>query len=416
MMAILPPPRSLRLVIIGAGMASTRLVRELTTLAPGHYAITVIGDEPHAAYNRVLLSSVLAGETGANDITLEPDEWWTERNITRVHGSGVISIDASNRSLSLTDGRRVPYDKLVIATGSEAVRLPLPGVNLPGVLTFRTLGDVDQLLARASTGCRAVVIGGGLLGLEAAYGMSKAGANVAVVHVMDRLMERQLDKVAASMLLEELSGRGIAVHLESQSTSIIGQDRAEGLVLSSGLVLAADLIVMAVGIRPAVRLAMDAGLAVKRGVQVDDHLATSDPNIFSIGECAEHRGHCYGLVEPAYEQAKILAQCLIGQKARYEGSLIATNLKVSGVHLFSAGNHMGGAGTEPIILRDRGLHIYKKLVLRRTDHGTILEGCVLYGNTVDGLWYLDMMRHRTPVDRFRHDLVFGRSYVQALAA
>jgi nitrite reductase (NADH) large subunit len=286
-------------------------------------------------------------------------------------------------------------------------------MDLRGVLTFRDLGDVAAIAGAAIKGAKAVVIGGGLLGLEAAYGLAKAGARVSVVHLMDRLMERQLDLHAAGMLKRVLERKGIAVHLAASTAALRGVARVEGVELSDGRVLDADLVVVAVGIRANTALAQTAGLEVNRGIVVDDALQTSRAGIQAIGECAEHRGVCYGLVEPAYEQARVLARRLAGDTAAtYPGSVLATNLKVSGVDVFSAGDFIGARGTETILLSDPGLDTYKKLVIADGR----LVGAVLYGDTEDGLWYLDLIRSGTSIERFRSDLAFGRSLVERMAA
>jgi nitrite reductase (NADH) large subunit len=300
----------------------------------------------------------------------------------------------------------------VLATGSQPIRLDAPGMGLAGVMTFRDLADVTAMEAAVARHRNVVVIGGGLLGLEAAYGLAKAGANVSVVHLMDRLMERQLDARAAAMLKHEVEGRGIAVHLNAQTTAIRGRGRVEAVTLEDGRNLAADLVVVAAGIRPSVDLARAADLDINRGIVVDDHLQTSRPGIFAIGECAEHRGVCYGLVEPAYEQARVLAERLAGAPAAYQGSAIATNLKVAGVSVYSAGDFLGGAGSEAIVFSDPGLGLYKKLVLRDGR----LTGAVLFGDTSDGLWYLDLIRSGAAVAAFRDDLAFGPPPAQRRAA
>jgi nitrite reductase (NADH) large subunit len=396
------------LVIIGNGMAATRLVDELTGLVPGRYAIAVVGEEPSLAYNRVLLSSLLAREIDDDAVTLKSAAWWRDRGVTLVYGRRAVEIDIRDKCVHLEGGVKLGYSKLVLALGSEAVRLPLPGAELPGVVTFRDKSDVDAILSRARPDAHAVVIGGGLLGLEAAYGLMKARAHVSVVHLMDRLMERQLDGEAAGLLRAALEERSIQVVLNAESEAVQGGDRVTALRLKDGRELKADLIVMAVGIRPSARLAREAGLAVKRGIVVGDDLATSDPDVYAIGECAEHRGTCYGLVEPAYEQARTLARTLAGQTARYEGSLLATNLKVSGVNVFSAGDFLGGANTEPIVLRDPGRRSYRKLVV---GDGR-LKGAVLVGDTTDALWYLDLIRSGTPIGALRDGLVFGRAFAE----
>ena len=397
-----------KLVIVGGGMAAARLVDELTARCASRYDITVIGEEPSLPYNRVLLSSLLARDVDKADLALKPRQWWGERHVTLISGEKVVGIDAGQRSVRLQSRPALPFDKLVLATGSEPIRLPLPGIDLPGVLTFRTQEDVAAMLARTSRTARAVVIGGGLLGLEAAYGLAKAGASVTVVHLMDRLMERQLDARAAELLKFALEARGIEVLLEAETAAIEGQGKAEHLRLADGRRIPADLIVMAAGIRPRIELARDAGLEVKRGIVVDDRMQTSAPGIYALGECAEHRGVCYGLVEPAYEQARVLAEHLAGVTAAYEGSLLATNLKVSGVDVFSAGDFLGAPGSEPILFADPEHGIYRKLVVKDRR----LVGAVLLGDTADALWYLDLIRSGAALDAMR-DLVFGRAFCGA---
>ena len=400
------------LVIVGNGMATARLVDELSRRALGRYAIAVVGAEPRLAYNRVLLSSVLAKEVAPAEIELRSADWWRTRGVTLVYGRQAVSIDPSLRRLRLDGGATLPYTRLVLATGSQPIRLDAPGMGLAGVMTFRDLADVTAMEAAVARHRNVVVIGGGLLGLEAAYGLAKAGANVSVVHLMDRLMERQLDARAAAMLKHEVEGRGIAVHLNAQTTAIRGRGRVEAVTLEDGRNLAADLVVVAAGIRPSVDLARAADLDINRGIVVDDHLQTSRPGIFAIGECAEHRGVCYGLVEPAYEQARVLAERLAGAPAAYQGSAIATNLKVAGVSVYSAGDFLGGAGSEAIVFSDPGLGLYKKLVLRDGR----LTGAVLFGDTSDGLWYLDLIRSGAAVAAFRDDLAFGPPPAQRRAA
>ncbi len=401
-----------KLVVVGNGMAAHRLVRDLTDAAPGRYAITVIGDEPGLAYNRVLLSSVLAGEVADGDTELATRAWWDERGVTLISDRRVTEIDIRGRFARLKGGAKVPFNKLVLATGSEAVRLPLPGADLAGVLTFRSNADVAAIRERSKAGARAVVIGGGLLGLEAAHGLNKAGLKVTVVHLMDRLMERQLDGPAAAQLKAQLEQRGIDVILNAESAAIHGRMRVGGLRLKDGRTIAADMIVMAVGIRANAGLARLANLTVNRGIVVDDQLQTSEPGIYAIGECADHRGTCYGLVEPAYEQARVLASVLAGRRAEYTGSLLATNLKVSGVNVFSAGDFTGQAGSEAIILRDVGRGTYRKFVVK----DNALIGAVLVGDTQDALWYFELIRSGVPIAAYRGRLAFGRAASERHAA
>ncbi|QRG06524.1 NAD(P)/FAD-dependent oxidoreductase [Xanthobacter dioxanivorans] len=401
------------LLVIGNGMAAAKLCEELSARALGRYAVAVVGAEPHLAYNRVLLSEVLAGHMKAQDAQMKPAAWWREKGVTLQYGTPAAAIDRDRRQVVLSDGRRLPYAKLVLATGSHPIRLPLPGMDLEGVHTFRDLKDVEALLAAAAVkGTRAVVIGGGLLGLEAAVGLAGAGVKTSLVHLMDRLMERQLDAAAAAFLKRAVEARGVEVLLAAASEAIEGDaGKVTGLRLKDGRVIPADLLVVACGVIPNADLARAAGLEAKRGILVDDTLATSDPHIFAIGECAEHRGIAYGLVAPAYDQARVLARGLAGEDARYEGSVVATNLKISGVPVFSAGDVTGGAGTEDIVLTDRGLGVYRRLIVK----DGLLAGAVLFGDTADGLFYLDLITNRTPITAMRADLAFGRDAIAAAA-
>jgi nitrite reductase (NADH) large subunit len=394
------------LVIVGNGMAAVRLVDELAKTSLGRYAIAVIGAEPRLAYNRVLLSSVLAGETTSQDIELKPASWWRDRGVTLKYNSLVTEIDVGRRELKIASDESVEFSRLVLATGSTALRLNVPGSDLAGVHTFRDTRDVDLLLTLAAKKKRVVVVGGGLLGLEAAYGLAKAGAPVTLIHLMDRLMERQLDQPAADLLKTLVERKGIKVLLNANTARILGDSRVEGVELADGRRLEAQAVIFAAGIRPNVALAQEAGISVKRGVLIDDHLATSAPDVFAIGECAEHRGICYGLVEPAYEQARVLAQHLAGRPAAYIGSVVATNLKVSGVSVFSAGDFIGADGSEAIVLSDIRRGTYKKLVIAQGR----LTGAVLIGDTADALWYLDLIRERRPIAAIRREMMFGRTF------
>ncbi len=397
------------LVIVGNGMAAARLVDELVKTSLGRYAIAVIGEEPRLAYNRVLLSSVLAGETTSHDIELRPANWWRDRGVTVKYGCRVTEIDVGRNELKIAGDESIEYSRLVLATGSTPLRLNLPGVDLAGVCTFRDSRDVDMLLALAARKRPVVVIGGGLLGLEAAYGLAKAGTPVTLLHLMDRLMERQLDMPAADLLKTLVERTGVEILLKADTARIHGEKRVEGVELADGRLIAADAVVFAAGIRPNTQLAKGSGLLINRGIVVDDHLQTSTENIFALGECAEHRGICYGLVEPAYEQAHVLAQHLSGKAAAYRGSVVATNLKVSGVNVFSAGDFLGADGSEAMLLSDIRRGTYKKLVLAE---GRLI-GAVLVGDTSDALWYLDMIRNRKPVAAIRKEIMFGRSLATA---
>jgi nitrite reductase (NADH) large subunit len=393
-------------------MAAARLAQEIASRALGRYAVAIIGDEPRLAYNRVLLSSVLAGEIASQEIELQSAKWWRDRGVTLSYGQAATSVDLQSRRVVLADGRLVPFAKLVFATGSQPLRLNIPGSDLPGVHTFRDSRDVDLLLKLSSGQKRAVVVGGGLLGLEAAYGLAKAGAPVALVHLMDRLMERQLDAPAAALLKRLVEEKGIDVRLNASTRAIFGEGKVQGIELADGTRIAGDAVIFAAGIRPNAAVAQAAGVAVGRGIIVDDRLATNVDGVYALGECAEHRGACYGLVEPAYEQAKVLAETLAGRTASYEGSVLSTNLKVSGVSVFSAGDFTGAEGTEAIVLNDARQGTYKKLVIADGR----LTGAILIGDTQDALWYLELIRSRASIRAFRSDLMFGRALAERKAA
>ncbi|WJR81725.1 FAD-dependent oxidoreductase [Bradyrhizobium sp. NP1] len=393
-------------------MAAARLVDELARAALGRYAIAVIGAEPRLAYNRVLLSSVLAGETASHEIELKPARWWRDRGVTLKYNCRVDEIDLGRRELKIEGEESVAFSRLVLATGSEPLRLGVPGADLAGVHTFRDSRDVDLLLALAAKKKRVVVIGGGLLGLEAAYGLARAGAAVTLVHLMDRLMERQLDRPAAALLKTLVERKGIEILLDASTARIHGGGGVESVELADGRRIDADAVIFAAGIKPSVALAREAGIVVKRGIVVDDHLETSAEGVFALGECAEHRGIAYGLVEPAYEQAAVLARHLAGREARYQGSVVATNLKVSGVSVFSAGDFLGEGGSESIVLSDARSGSYKKLVIASGR----LAGAVLVGDTTDALWYLGLIRSREPVAAIRSQMMFGRALALAKAA
>jgi len=393
-------------------MAAARFVEEMAKRALGRYAIAVIGDEPRLAYNRVLLSSVLAGETTSQEIELRSASWWRDRGVTLTYGCAANSIDLNDRTIHLANGAAVPFSKVVIATGSTAIRLNVPGADLPGVHTFRDSRDVDLLLKLAREKKRVVVVGGGLLGLEAAYGLAKAGSKVTLLHLMDRLMERQLDAPAAALLKRLVENKGIEVLLGANTKQILGEDTTQGVELSDGRMIAADAVVFAAGIRPNVALAKNAGVPVNRGIVVDDQLRTGHADVFALGECAEHRGTCYGLVEPAYEQARVLADHLAGRPAQYDGSVVSTNLKVSGVSVFSAGDFLGETDTDTLVFNDERRGTYKKLVVADGR----LKGAVLVGDTQDALWYLELIRTTASIEAIRGDMMFGRALAQPKAA
>jgi nitrite reductase [NAD(P)H] large subunit len=400
------------LVIIGNGMAAARLVDELASRTLCRYAIAVVGDEPRLAYNRVLLSALLADEIAPAELELKPPRWWAHRGITLRYGREARAIDPIARTVTLADGAALPFAKLVLATGSQPITLAIPGTQLSGVLTFRNVGDVAAMTGMAGPGKRVVVIGGGLLGLEAANGLAKTGVRVTLVHLMDRLMERQLDARAAEMLKTAIEDKGIRVLLRTETEALVGSRAVEAVALKNGRRLPADLVVMAAGTRPRTGLAAAGGIKVRRGIVVGDGLETSSAGIYAVGDCAEHRGLCYGLVEPAYEQVRVLARRLAGEDVSYPGSVCATNLKVAGLNVFSAGDFLGEPGTEQIVLCDPGLGSYKKLVLADDR----LVGAVLFGDTGDGPWYFDLIRSGASVAPWRDELIFGRALALRVAA
>lgn len=395
-----------RLVVVGNGMAGMRTVEELLKLAPDLYDITVFGAEPHPNYNRILLSPVLAGEQTLDDIVIHPYEWYEGHGIRLLAGRAVTRIDRARRVVVADDGSEVHYERLLLATGSNPVILPIPGARLPGVITYRDIADTNAMIEAAQRYRRAAVIGGGLLGLEAANGLKARGMEVTVVHVMPWLMERQLDETAGRLLQRSLEARGLRFLLRTTTTELIAGEsgRVCALRFADGSTLGAELVVMAVGIRPNTALAEAAGLHCNRGVVVDDTMQTFDPRIYAVGECVNHRGVAYGLVAPLYEQAKVAANHLarfgIG---RYAGSVTATKLKVTGIDLFSAGNFLGGEGCEEIVLSDPGAGVYKKLVVKDDR----LIGACLYGDTVDGSWYFKLLREGRSIADIREHLMFG---------
>ncbi len=397
-----------RLVLVGNGMAGMRAIEELLKLEPEMYEITVFGAEPHPNYNRILLSPVLSGEKTVDEIVLNSRDWYKEHGIALHTGDPVESIDRLRRVVRTRSGLETPYDRLILATGSNPFIIPVPGADLPGVMGYRDIADVEAMLEAAREHRHAVVIGGGLLGLEAAYGLQRQGMEVTVVHLLDSLMERQLDKPAAALLKASLEQRGLGFLMEAQTERILGTERVTGVRFKDGSEIQADLVVMAVGIRPNMALAQSAGLHCERGIVVDDTLLTYDPRIYALGECVQHRGTCYGLVAPLFEQAKVVANHLarLGY-GRYEGSVTSTKLKVTGIDLFSAGNYLGGEGCEEILFQDPAAGVYKKLVIQDDR----LTGAVLYGDTIDGAWFFQLMREGRDISGIREDLLFGQAHL-----
>jgi nitrite reductase (NADH) large subunit len=394
-----------QLVLVGNGMAGVRTLEELLKIAPERYEITVFGAEPYGNYNRILLSPVLAGEKTVDDIMLNDDAWYRDHGITLHKGNKVTKIDRGKRRVIAADGTTVRYDRLLLATGSHPFMIPVPGKDLDGVIAFRDIHDVDTMLLASREYRKAVVIGGGLLGLEAANGLMKQGMEVTVVHLLDSLMERQLDKPASALLKRSLEARGMTFLMEAQTAEILGNGRVRGVRFKDGSEVAADLVVMGVGIVPNTDLARECGLYCERGIVVDDTLQTYDPSIYAVGECAQHRGIAYGLVAPLFDQGKVAANHLASLGyARYEGSVTSTKLKVTGIDLFSAGEFNETAGDEVLLMQDSAAGSYKKLVVRDNR----IRGAVLYGDTIDGSWYFQLMREGTSIADFRKSILFGQ--------
>jgi len=394
-----------RLVVIGAGMASGRVLEHLTDAAPNAFDITLFNAEPRGNYNRIMLSPVLSGEKSYDEIVTHDDAWYAERGIACRFGEKVEKIDREMKVVEGASGH-VPYDKIVVATGSNPFIIPLPGHDLEGVIAYRDLEDTQQMMDMGPDN-KVVVIGGGLLGLEAAAGMAAHGVDVTVVHIMGHLMERQLDEAAGYLLKKSLEDKGIKICLQANSKEILGRSgRVRALLLDDGTELPCDLLVMAVGIRPNTALAQDTGLATGRGIHVDDQMLTSDPDIYAVGECVEHNGEVFGLVAPLYDQAKVAGQAILDEEASFVQKSLSTKLKVTGCDLFSAGDFADGPGREDIVFRDPSRGVYKRLVIEED----CLIGAVMYGDTADGSWFFGLIKDGTNIDEMRETLIFGPAY------
>jgi nitrite reductase (NADH) large subunit len=396
-----------KLVIIGNGMAPGRMLEHLFEKAPGRYQVTIFNAEPRVNYDRIMLSPVLSGEKAYEEIVIHGDGWYIKNNVTLYKGHKIVAIDRIARTVTSSHGVVESYDRLVIATGSVPFIIPVPGNDLPGVLSYRDLDDVQAMLLAAQSRAKAVVIGGGLLGLEAAAGLKSRGMDVTVIHVAPTLMERQLDPAAGYLLKKAVEERGIKVLTSANTKAITGDGRVEGVELADGSIVPATLVVMAVGIRPNVGLARDAGLAVNRGIVVDDGMSTSDGNIIALGECAEVGGQVYGLVAPLYEMARVAAAHLSGDtSAAFVHSDTPTKLKVTGIDLYSIGDFADGDDREEIVLRDASAGVYKRLIIRQNK----IIGTVLYGETGDGAWFNDLKKKGTDISEMRETLIFGQAY------
>ncbi|MGX9355087.1 nitrite reductase large subunit NirB [Roseobacteraceae bacterium S113] len=395
-----------KLIIIGAGMASGRLIEHLVDTAPGAHDITLFNAEPRGNYNRIMLSPVLSGEKKYEEIVTHDAAFYDTHNVTCRFGEKVVSIDRAAKTVTSQTGEVLAYDKLIFGTGSNPFMIPLPGHDLDGVIAYRDLEDTEQMMAMGPDN-KVVVIGGGLLGLEAAAGMAARGVDVTVVHIMGHLMERQLDEAAGYLLRKALVEKGITVKCSANSKEILGANgKVKALLLDDGTELPCDLLVMAVGIRPNVALAQDAGLAVGRGIHVDDQMLTSDANIFAVGECVEHNGALFGLVAPLYDQAKVAAQTILGAEATFVQKELSTKLKVTGCDLFSAGDFADSVGREDIVFRDPARGVYRRLVIE----GDALVGAVMYGDTSDSNWFYGLIKDKTDITEMRDTLIFGPAF------
>ena len=397
---------SKKLVVIGAGMASGRVLEHLFDADPEAYDVTLFNAEPRGNYNRIMLSPVLSGDKSYEDIVTHDEDWYASNNVTCRFGERVVHIDRA-RKVVVGEHGEVPYDKLLFGTGSAPFIIPVPGKDLNGVITYRDLEDTNAMIkASAQPGKKAVVIGGGLLGLEAAAGMRQRGMDVTVIHLMGHLMERQLDEAAGYLLRRSLEDKGITIKCQASTKEIYGDGHVQGIRLESGEDIPADLVCMAVGIRPEVTLAKACDLDVERGIIVSDALETSDPDILAVGECVQHRGALFGLVAPLYDQAKVLAKTLMGEAGQFQNKEVATKLKVTGCDLFSAGDFAEGEGREDIVFRDPARGVYKRLVLE----GDCLIGAVMYGDTADGNWFFGLIKDKTDISEMRETLIFGPAY------
>ncbi|ENW82141.1 MULTISPECIES: nitrite reductase small subunit NirD [unclassified Acinetobacter] len=398
----------LKLVLIGNGLAGMRCLEDLLDMAPDRYEVTVIGEEPWGNYNRIMLSPVLSGEKTIEDIMLHPHAWYRDKGIKFIADDPAIKIDRTRKTVRTEKGETVDYDRLIIATGSKPFIPPVQGVDLKGVISFRDIYDVNSMIKYCETKKNAVVIGGGLLGLEAAYGLKQRGMNVTVLHLMDRIMERQLDGRASRMLRHSIEEKGIKIITEANTEALIGKNgHVSQIRLKDGTLLDADLVVFAVGIRPNIALAQSAGLRCNRGILVNDTMQTFDPSIYAVGECIEHRNQTFGLVEPLWGQAFICATHLAEHGSlTFKSPTVPTQLKVSGVDVFSAGIFEPKEDYEDIILNDEKRHIYKRIIIQKDK----VIGAVLFGDTEDGMWYAELIADQTPVSTFRNKLLFGKDF------
>ncbi len=388
-------------------MVGARFIEKLLATAPNEYDITVFNKEPRGGYNRIMLSPVLAGEKALSDIMTHGEAWFEARKIHLHTATPIVAVDKQAQVVTTDSGKTYAYDKLVIATGSTPFIIPVPGHKLPGVVAFRDVQDVDSMIEASKLKKKAVVIGGGLLGLEAANGLMKLGMDVTVVHLENILMNMQMDEISGQLLQKSLESNGMKFAMGAQTQRILGEQFVTGIEFASGEVIDTDLVVMAVGIRPNIAVGQKLGLDINRGILVNDQLETSEPNIYSLGECVEHRGQVYGLVAPLYEQAEVLANVLAGNhSAAYEGSFVSTKLKVTGISLFSAGDFTCSEDSESLVYEDLSQNIYRKIILKDNK----IKGAVMFGNVTGSNWVFDQLVNQADVSAYRDTLVFGDGF------
>ncbi|WEJ63671.1 NAD(P)/FAD-dependent oxidoreductase [Thiomicrorhabdus lithotrophica] len=397
----------LKLIVIGSGMVGARLIERILAKSPHIYDIRVFNKEPNGGYNRIMLSPVLAGEKTIPEIMTHNHDWFKQRDIHLHAGTEIREIDSINKTVKTDLGATYQYDKLVIATGSSPFILPVPGNDLPGLVTFRDIRDVNQMIQYSKYKQKAVVIGGGLLGLEAANGLIKLGMEVTVVHSNNVLMNMQMDAVSGELLKKSLTETGMQFCMNSKTVEILGDSHVTGVKMADGRVISCDLVVLAVGIRPNTTIAKKIGLEVNRGIIVNDQLQSSNPDIYALGECVEHRGMVYGLVAPLYEQAQVLADTLSGQSASYQGSAISTKLKVTGINLFSAGDFHDSNDSESLVYKDISQNIYRKIVLKDNK----IKGAVMFGDVTGSNWIFENLVQQNDMSAYRDTLVFGEGFL-----
>jgi NAD(P)H-dependent nitrite reductase small subunit len=409
-----PSAEKMKLVLVGNGLAGMRCLEDLLDMAPDRYDVTVIGEEPWGNYNRIMLSPVLSGDKTIDDIMLHPHAWYADKNIRFIAGDAAVRIDRPRKQVYTEKGLMVDYDRLILATGSKPFIPPVNGANLDGVISFRDIYDVNKMLDYCKAKQNAVVIGGGLLGLEAAYGLKQRGMNVTVLHLMNRIMERQLDAKASQMLRHCIEQKGISIITEANTEALLADDHGhvKQVRLKDGTLLDADLVVFAVGIRPNMALAQSAGLRCNRGVLVNDTMQTYDPSIYAVGECIEHRNQTFGLVEPLWGQAFICASHLAEHGSlTFKAPIVPTQLKVSGCDVFSAGridleSAEPAEDFEDIVLNDEKRQIYKRIIIQKDK----VVGAVLFGDTEDGAWYAELISDQTAIGSIRNKLLFGKDF------